>query len=79
MYMELLAMVPAILAVLSLGFITPTTRGYCYAIVVLALGAELMPLQVNLLTLAICVACLVALLVHELLTWFYHPTATKAV
>lgn len=62
---ELEAVIPTFLAVMSLVLFTTKTRWFSYAIILLAIGAELMPLTVNITALLACVSCFIGLLVRE--------------
>jgi hypothetical protein len=73
------AIAPTVIAILSLVMFTAKTRWYCYAAVILAIGAELIPLTINMTALFACVACLVALLFSEYLQSHHvtHPFAAR--
>jgi hypothetical protein len=60
------AIAPTFIAIMSVVMYTKKTRWLCYIAVVLAIGAELVPLTVNMTALLACVSCLVALLFAEL-------------
>ncbi len=57
--------VPTFLAVMSLVLFTPKTRWFSYAITLLAVGAELIPLTVNMTALLACASCFLGLLIRE--------------
>jgi hypothetical protein len=65
LFVELEAIIPTFLAVMSVVLFTPKTRWFSYAIVLLAIGAELIPLAVNMTALLACVSCFFGLLVKE--------------
>jgi hypothetical protein len=61
------AVAPSFVAIMSLMMFTPQTRWYCYAVVVMAISTELIPLSVNVTALLVCVSCLIALFFSEFL------------
>lgn len=61
------AFIPIFLAIMSLVLFTAKTRWFSYAIVSLAIIAELLPLVINTTALTACIFCLIALLVRELM------------
>ncbi len=69
------AIAPTFLAIMSLIMFTKQTRWLCYATVVLAIIAELIPMTLNLTALLACITCLAALLASEFLRKFNitHP------
>ena len=62
---ELEAVVPIFLAVMSLVLFTPKTRWFSYAIILLAIGAELIPNTINMTALLGCTSCFFGLLLRE--------------
>lgn len=66
---------PTFFAIMAVVMFTRRTRWLCYATVILAIGAELIPVPINITAFSACCACLVALLFSEILrTWnITHP------
>ncbi len=66
------AIVPTFLAIMSLVLFTPKTRWFSYSIILLAIGTELIPLTVNITALMACAFCFVGLLVREYQSSTHH-------
>ena len=63
--MQLEAVIPTFLAIMSLVLFTTKTRIFSYSIILLAIGAELIPFSVNTTALFACVFCFIGLLIRE--------------
>lgn len=66
---------PTFFSLLSVLLFRKHTRWLCYITVLLAIGAELIPLSVNFIGLSACVACLGALIIGDVLRSYHisHP------
>lgn len=74
------SILPTFMAILALALFTKQTRKLCYATVSLSILAELIPLSINPMALFACSACLVAMIVVDLLQSFdvMHLSTTAA-
>lgn len=64
---EIIAILPTVVAILSLTLFTPATRWMCYTAILLSIIAELIPMVINTTALIACSACLASMLILEIL------------